>query len=168
MGRIINIGGLIGMSALLCTKAPDMQLYARQGYDLIYFIQKINPKVGEFKAKKYAKLIKQLARANDVDYRLVASVIAVESRFNEKAMGKIGEVGLMQLRPNYFGKKEHIIDPAVNIFLGTKYIKQLTKFKSKYINSLYFIEHYNCGPNGNPGKFKYSRKVVRYYNMIGV
>ena len=79
------------------------------------------------RASDYDGLIDAAAVANDVDPKLVKSVMLVESGFNPNAVSKKGARGLMQLMPETaveVGVRD-IHDPAQNIAGGVRYLSQL-------------------------------------------
>lgn len=79
------------------------------------------------KSSSYDRLIDAAALENDVDPRLVKSVMLVESNFNPNAVSRKGARGLMQLMPQTaveVGVRD-IHDPAQNIAGGVRYLSQL-------------------------------------------
>jgi soluble lytic murein transglycosylase-like protein len=95
----------------------------------------------------FRDLIEAAAKRNSVDADLIASVIAVESNFDPKAVSRKNARGLMQLLPETaqrFGVKD-IFDPQENIDAGTRYLKELLQ---KYNNDLALtLAAYNAGPD---------------------
>src|SRR5580692_3015330 len=95
----------------------------------------------------FANFITASARAHGVAPELVASVIAVESNFNPKAVSWRSAYGLMQLLPQTakrFGVT-NIFDPQQNIEAGTRYLKELLL---RYNGDLTLtLAAYNAGPN---------------------
>jgi soluble lytic murein transglycosylase-like protein len=92
---------------------------------------------------------------------LVAAMIAKESRCNPGAIGKKGELGLMQMLPStaaHYGydNPQDLKDPAISIYLGVMYLAEL----EKNLHSLpAALVGYNSGEQGakdmfvrNPGK----------------
>jgi len=80
-----------------------------------------------------------------IEAELVLAIIKVESNFNVKAVGRShGEVGLMQLRPNYFpGVK---FDVKSNIEVGVRHLSAIRqKCVKKYGKAWYVC--YNIGQN---------------------
>ena len=89
-----------------------------------------------------------------VDPLLVASLIKVESKFNERAKSKKGAIGLMQIMPTTGEwaagqagiadfEPEMLYDPEVNIQIGTWYISSLLNEFSGNLNLA--IAAYNGG-----------------------
>ncbi len=100
----------------------------------------------------------------NVDYNLVMSVIEVESRFNPKKVGSVGEIGLMQLRPEYFPTVT--FDIKNNIDHGVRYLAWLKKY-CPHKDEKTFVVCYNNGPNRRvnyPKLFPYYKKVMLAYN----
>ena len=78
---------------------------------------------------KYERTIREAARINNLDWRLLASVAYQESRWRKDAVSYTGVRGLMMLTKNtadYLGVKNRV-DPIQSIQGGAKYINQLLK-----------------------------------------
>ncbi len=95
----------------------------------------------------YAELIRAAAQKHGVDQELIASVIAVESNFNPRAVSPKLARGLMQLLPETaarFGVAD-AFDPRQNIDAGTRYLKELL---ARYNRDLALtLAAYNAGPD---------------------
>ena len=94
----------------------------------------------------YANQIQTAARTYRLDPALVASVIAVESNFNSRAVSGKSALGLMQLLPGTAAQMavRNAFDPAQNINGGTRYLKQLL---DRYGQNLTLaLAAYNAGP----------------------
>ena len=98
--------------------------------------------------------IRREAKRNGLDYNLVKAVIAAESGFNAGAVSPVGAVGLMQIMPTtamdlglrsdaQYSVEDKLTDPALNIRLGTRYLKFLV---NKYPGRLDLaVAAYNAG-----------------------
>jgi len=98
--------------------------------------------------------IKAEAARNNVDPYLVASLIRQESEFNPSAVSRANAYGLMQILPpegRELARQEgmsqfetfQLLDPATNIRLGTRYLRQtLDKFGGV---TEYALAAYNAG-----------------------
>ena len=126
------------------------------------------------KSSRYKDTINHAARKYGVSANFIRAVIAVESCFNSRATGGLGETGLMQLMPGTareLGVKNGY-SPWQNIHGGTKYLKSLLKRYNG--NKAYAAAAYNGGPGAvsktsgprfNQVK-RYSKKVMRAYNTM--
>ncbi len=102
---------------------------------------------------KYQDEISVVSAKYDVDKALIASVINVESGYNENAISQKGARGLMQIMPstaewlsNKLGKEysdEKLLQADYNIELGGYYISYLI---DKYQNVEVGLCAYNAGP----------------------
>ena len=95
----------------------------------------------------FANFIADSARIHGVAPELVASVIAVESNFNPKAISWRSARGLMQLMPETAARfgVTNVFDPRQNIEAGTIYLKQLLQ---RYNGDLALtLAAYNAGPD---------------------
>jgi len=99
----------------------------------------------------YDKVIKQFSEEIGWDWRLVASMIYQESRFNPKAKSWAGAYGLMQLMPTTakkFGIDQNS-DPNQNIRAGIMFIKWLDERLSEIVDieerRKFILASYNVG-----------------------
>jgi soluble lytic murein transglycosylase-like protein len=92
--------------------------------------------------------------------------VEVESTYNPKARGAVGEVGLMQLRPatarmvGYSGSMSALYDPETNIAYGMKYLGEAHKLAAG--DTCGTILRYNAGHGAtrmNPISAAYCEKV---------
>lgn len=102
----------------------------------------------------YREIIEKYAASYGVDPLLVAAVIRVESNFEPNAVSRRGALGLMQLMPATADwiapqlgiadlTEEMILDPEINIRLGTWYLANLaTEFNH---NREQVLAAYNAG-----------------------
>lgn len=96
------------------------------------------PKKFKGSAHVISKTIVAEAKKHQLDPYFVMAVIAGESSFNPLAVGPVGEIGMMQIRPstgewmsakmkmNWRGKKS-LENPVTNIKIGTAYLAHLRR-----------------------------------------
>ena len=167
---------------------------------LIIIIVIATPMVNDFiiklrYKKLYSEYVNKYAEEYGVDANLVYAIIKAESNFKEKAISASNAKGLMQLMyltAKDVAKKigidlneENILEPEININIGTKYLSILL---NQYKNTEVALAAYNAGI-GNVDKwiengiiqedgsnienipFKetniYVRKVLRDYKIFG-
>lgn len=95
----------------------------------------------------YDDVIEDAADEYNVDQKLIAAIIQVESSFNPKAVSPSNAIGLMQLKANtagcdayrFKGKRgcpddDDLLDPETNIDLGAAYIGALQQQQLKWID----------------------------------
>lgn len=94
----------------------------------------------------FSAQIRNAANNYSMDPALVASVIAVESNFNPRAVSKKSALGLMQLLPETAEQMAvpNAFDPAQNINGGTRYLRQLLDRYKQNLNLA--LAAYNAGP----------------------
>ena len=101
---------------------------------------------------KYDDIVEETSQKYNLDKYLVYATIKAESNFNENAESKKGAKGLMQLMEttavevaDSLGIKlqnDDILNPEININLGTKYLSDLMK---KYGDTGLALSAYNAG-----------------------
>lgn len=113
-------------------------------------------------------LLMQLAPAYDIDPHLAAAVIKTESRFNPKAIGGLGELGLFQIRPEFSKySRRQLLDMNTNIIAGLEMLRE-AKNRCKHKANKTFVLCHNLGVTGarkikRPEIFPYYRKVYAHY-----
>jgi hypothetical protein len=76
----------------------------------------------------YLPAITEVAAANGVPPALVDAVVRIESRYDPTAVGSIGEIGLMQVRPKtaallgFEGSSAELAEPKTNLGYGVRYL----------------------------------------------
>ena len=105
----------------------------------------------EGEISQYDDIIKVYSNEIDWDWRLLASLIYQESRFNNNSRSWAGAFGLMQLMPNTadrFGI-DSLASPNANIQAGVRYIKwlekQLKSIEDSTERSKFILASYNVG-----------------------
>lgn len=103
---------------------------------------------------KYSDIVNEAAKTYNVDPYLIYAIIKQESKFNKNAVSKASAKGLMQIMTKtademasqitMIDKNNYdILDPNINIELGTKYISMLI---SKYSGNYHIaLAAYNAG-----------------------
>ena len=126
------------------------------------------------KSARFQDTINHASRKYNVSPHFITAVIAVESCFNPRARGGLGEKGLMQLMPGTardLGVKNGY-SPWQNIHGGTRYLRSLLdRFNG---NKHFAAAAYNGGPGAvskvHGPKFaqvqRYSRNVMRAYGTL--
>lgn len=104
---------------------------------------------------EYTEYVKKYANEYNVDKYLIYAIIKAESNFEPNAESHRGAKGLMQLmystaediskRIGIELNEDNILEPDININLGTKYISMLIQ---KYNNINLALAAYNAG-SGN-------------------
>lgn len=105
--------------------------------------------------QEYTEYVKKYSKEYDVDEYLIYAIIKAESNFNQEAVSHREAKGLMQLmystaediakRVDIEINEENILEPDININLGTKYVSMLIQ---KYDNVNLALAAYNAG-SGN-------------------
>ena len=125
--------------------------------------KKLSPKAKlEDSRKVYGPLIAKHAKEHGVPVKLAMAVVQVESNYRPEAVGKRGEIGLMQLLPQtaryigYDGKMKRLHHPDTNIRYGMKYLGKAYKLGGG--STCGTILKYNAGHGA-----KRMNKVSRHY-----
>lgn len=141
MTRILQITAAL-MSGALGTCAAFHSASSNdappQPRPLIPLVDPISPELGNLQGKphmnsppgrsSFLPIILREAKANDLPPAIVDAVIRVESFYNPAAVGTVGEIGLMQVRPStaamigFKGTIAELADPETNIRYGVRYL----------------------------------------------
>jgi soluble lytic murein transglycosylase-like protein len=114
-------------------------------------------------------MVSRYAASNGVPAPLAHAVIRVESNYRVDALGRAGEIGLMQIKPatarmmGYSGSEEDLYNPETNIKFGMKYLGMAHKLGGG--TTCGTILKYNAGHAAkrmNPVSAAYCSKVQRY------
>lgn len=102
-----------------------------------------------------------VALSYDLNPQLVTAIVQAESAFNPKAVGSShGEIGLMQLRPEYHACAS--FDVHENIECGVSYLAEIKDLRQKDWGEAWFIG-YNHGPFAQvkwPKATKYFKRIM--------
>lgn len=132
-----------------------------------------NPNLTDSQAEALASAVLRCAIRHGIDPRLVVAVIACESTFRPDAVGKRGEIGLGQLKPETAaGLGVDPYDPVQNIDGCVRYLRQqLDRFGSVELA----LAAYNAGPTAvqkaggipqNGVTPRYVQKVLELYRRL--
>jgi Predicted soluble lytic transglycosylase fused to an ABC-type amino acid-binding protein len=113
----------------------------------------------------YDGIVKKNANEMGWDWRLLSAIIYHESKFINESCSARGAVGLMQINNDKYSV-DTLLDPAVNVSIGTKYLTYLSgMFADRGADSLeclkFTLAAYNCG-EGNV------LKCIRTAEELGV
>lgn len=84
-------------------------------------------------ARRFGWIVSTYAASYGVPASLAHAVIRVESNFRVDALGRAGEIGLMQIKPatarlmGYDGSEDDLYNPETNIKFGMKYLAKAHK-----------------------------------------
>ncbi|MCG3161586.1 MAG: Membrane-bound lytic murein transglycosylase F [Acidobacteria bacterium] len=95
----------------------------------------------------------------DIDPTLIFLIMREESRFNHRAVSRVGARGLMQLMPGTAAKLgvRNIHDPVENVDAGTRYLRTLLEMFNGDVNLA--LAAYNAGEGA---VMKYGRRIPPY------
>jgi soluble lytic murein transglycosylase-like protein len=144
---------------------------------IIALIVERNPQATIREFAGFASTLLEVSQAADIDFRIILAISDKESQFNPGAIGKSGEIGLMQLMPStaelvvkrlgleytppQMGKNGTYVslgslaDPKFNIRVGTAYLRW-------QINRYGFNATALRAYNRNPDKATENRPHDRY------
>ncbi len=109
------------------------------------------------KERRYDPQILQVSQRYGVNPALVKGVVWRESKFNPRVRGRVGEIGLMQIRTlaaqewaqaetRNRGFDGNLFEPETNLQVGAWYLSKLLKRYSRTDNPIpYALAEYNAG-----------------------
>lgn len=131
------------------------------------------PKSHQAQSEKVAKAIIEEANKYSMDPLFLTSIIKHESKFDPLAIGGVGEIGLMQIRPTtakWLNDKYKIVkvlnlkNPVTNIKIGAYFLNNLRdKFDN---NSRYYMSAYNMGATKLRQKLKENVNPKEYVGSV--
>lgn len=119
--------------------------------------------------RAYGKIVSRYSATYGVPSSLAHAVIRVESNYRVDALGRAGEIGLMQIKPStarmlgYSGSAKGLYDPETNIKYGLMYLGMAHKLGGR--TTCGTILRYNAGHAAtrmNPVSAAYCSKVKRH------
>jgi len=113
-------------------------------------------------ASEVVNAIREASLEHGVDTKLMLAMAQVESNYNTKAQGSRGEVGLFQLRPEFFGDAAST-DARVNSKAAARYLILLKKKCAAYGKAWFVC--FNTGPN-RKAKLKQPLQFVYYKRVM--
>jgi soluble lytic murein transglycosylase-like protein len=130
--------------------------------------------VRAFEIQHVAKTITDGAKTSKLDPLLILAMMEHESLYQTDAIGRHGEIGLLQIRPEtakwllerndkIWAGKNMLFDPKNNVQIGIMYLEWLNK---KFNNTQVTLAAYNMGPYATQKYLK--KKVIPqvYYNKV--
>lgn len=130
-----------------------------------------DPRVDDLVPEAYRRILLEVAAEYEIDPRLLAAVVTVESRWDAYSVGAHQDSGLMQIIPSTaeaiargMGLEEYnIFDPRTNLSMGAWYLKRLYQQYGGWPEAL---AAYNGGPAAAPlgADHSYTRKVMAVYS----
>ncbi|MBX2989058.1 MAG: lytic transglycosylase domain-containing protein [Bdellovibrionaceae bacterium] len=115
------------------------------------------------------------SKTHNFDPVFVLAVIETESQFNPYAIGGVGEIGLMQIRPEtgeWISEKlnmpwigsESLKNPVVNVKIGIAYMAWLRQQMGP--NSVRYVAAYNMGPQAVRRLIAQNQKPKEYRSRV--
>ncbi|MBZ0215247.1 MAG: lytic transglycosylase domain-containing protein [Fimbriimonadaceae bacterium] len=112
------------------------------------------------------RMIDRHARSEGIPAALAHAVVTVESRYNPRARGGAGEIGLMQIKPQtargmgFRGNASALYDPKTNLQWGMKYLGEAYRLADGDVCGT--ILRYNAGHAAR----RMNRISARYCNKV--
>lgn len=128
----------------------------------------------------FSDLVLKTSDKYGMDWRLVASVISVESSFNPRAVSAKGACGLMQVMPStaalYRIQTDELFDPRRNLEAGVQHLKWLTnrysgdleKVVAAYNSGEGAVDKYRGVPPYQPTRNFVRKVMARYQNHLTI
>ncbi|HGB5774411.1 TPA: lytic transglycosylase domain-containing protein, partial [Salmonella enterica subsp. enterica serovar Potsdam] len=117
------------------------------------------------RSSKYNSYFEEAAKKYDLDPRLLKSVAAAESNWDQNAVSKAGAQGLMQVMPYNFQPGENPFDPRDNIMAGARVMSWAKSKAGDDVEEM--LRWYNGGKNrGSKENREYAGRVNEQYRKI--
>jgi len=122
----------------------------------------------------YLPAIAEEAAANGVPPALVDAVVRIESRYDPTAVGSIGEIGLMQVRPKtaallgFQGSAAELAEPRTNLRYGVGYLAKAWRLADG--NLCRALMKYRAGHGSDqmsPLSIEYCRRARQHLAAVG-
>lgn len=159
------------------SKSPASQVEQATslGMHILNEVHKNLPKKHKAAAVDLATTILQESEKYEIDPVFVVAVIKTESSFNPLARGSVGEIGLMQIRPQtgeWIAKKFDIPwkgprtleNPSMNVRIGMAYFNYLRERFDGHANK--YVSAYNMGYSKVCQMYAQDRKPQEYSSRV--
>lgn len=146
---------------------------------LVSHLDRELPKAYKAQAEDIAATLLSTSATHSLDPLLLLAVMRQESHYRPDAMGRHGEIGLMQLKPDTarwianrvgisWDEDSSLFDPQFNIRVGAAYISFLRESFDQ--RGKHYLAAYNLGPGALRSKLRnneppqeYSSSLSRHY-----
>ncbi|EPH0107104.1 lytic transglycosylase domain-containing protein [Enterobacter roggenkampii] len=121
------------------------------------------------KSKPYDEYFDEAAKKYNVDPKLLKSIAAAESSWDQNAVSKAGAKGLMQVMPDNFKPGEKPFDPHDNIMAGARVLRDGMNWANKNAGGDLeeALRYYNGGVRrGSAENIAYPGRVNEKYQQI--
>ena len=121
---------LVAEIGIFCTSGWAFGAEASAGSPLSVSVEQCPPGDAPTDRQGFVKLASCLAAGQGLPSEVAHAVIEIESNFKPGAIGRDGEIGLMQVLPStarlmgFRGTNEDLADPATNMKYGVRYLSQ--------------------------------------------
>ena len=125
---LVDLAGWIDTREPQITEPLAQTIRQSTGFDLFCNYHETEVRHERLERLPYGDAIRDVANRHGVDGLLIASVVEAESSFDPEAVSRRGAIGLMQLMPATAAlgdDTERLIEPDLNLELGTRYLRQL-------------------------------------------
>ena len=173
--RVKHARELLGSRQFRKSAAAQKEQLSNIHFKLYQEVLKQLPEKHKAHAYRITRAILNESSKYNFDPIFVAAIIKTESSYNPHAVGGVGEIGLMQIRPEtakWMAKKMKVSfqgssdlrNPVKNIEIGVAYMDYLrAKFESK---SYRYIAAYNMGPKNVRRLIAQDKKPAEYSSKI--
>ncbi len=130
-GKVFDAGAATGASTSFLAEESDVAQERSPDQRAVADFIARRYRIADQPGARYVLAAYNAGKKLKVDPLLILGVIAIESRFNPVAQSEFGAQGLMQVIPKYhqdklraFGGQSVLLDPEVNIFVGTSVLRE--------------------------------------------
>ncbi len=173
--------GVMALTALLLGSATttsgrtansELETFAKSVFD-----QRL-PNAYKSQSEKLAKTLVEQSKLHGLHPLMILALIETESGFNVNAIGGVGEIGLMQVRPSTARillhssvkfAREQLKNPVKNLEIGIRYLAEQRSVKSNFsatAKTHFILASYNMGPGKFNQAFKKGVRKTKYSNKI--